>query len=306
MRHLSNIKMDGQIAVLAVAAKGSFEAAGKYLGIGKSAVRKRVQSLEGELGTAVFRSVGKRMAPTKAGNLYLQSARESVRQAALGVGRVQALVRAERSELRIAYSSFLNHKLLDVVRRIQAEGAGSVSMKRESLTTQQAVTGVLQGRFHIGFGVLPILDADISSRVLLEESLMACLPIGHRLASKSTIQPEDLDDESIVSVARKGLQGHYAELVKYFESFGISLKFVADSYSSREAVWLVTQGVGVSLLTRFSSIPHRHEIVIRPFSDQLLTVKSGIFTRRDHDQKLVRDFVDLAWAETAALRLHSY
>jgi LysR family transcriptional regulator, benzoate and cis,cis-muconate-responsive activator of ben and cat genes len=35
--------MDEQIAVLAVADKGSFEAAGKYLGVGRSAVRKRVQ-----------------------------------------------------------------------------------------------------------------------------------------------------------------------------------------------------------------------------------------------------------------------
>jgi DNA-binding transcriptional LysR family regulator len=53
--HRLNITMDGQIAVLAVAEKGSFGAAGKYLGIGKSAVRKRVQSVEAEIGTAVFR-----------------------------------------------------------------------------------------------------------------------------------------------------------------------------------------------------------------------------------------------------------
>jgi hypothetical protein len=39
--HRLKITVDGQIAVLAVAEKGSFEAAGKYLGIGKSAVRKK-------------------------------------------------------------------------------------------------------------------------------------------------------------------------------------------------------------------------------------------------------------------------
>jgi LysR family transcriptional regulator, benzoate and cis,cis-muconate-responsive activator of ben and cat genes len=46
--------MDEQIAVLAVADKGSFEAAGKYLGVGRSAVRKRVQSVENELGASIF------------------------------------------------------------------------------------------------------------------------------------------------------------------------------------------------------------------------------------------------------------
>src|ERR1700728_3099510 len=80
MRQL-RVTMDGQVAVLAVAEKGSFEAAGRYLGIGKSAVRKRVQSVESELGTPVFRSARKGMAPTEAGSLYLLPARESVRQA---------------------------------------------------------------------------------------------------------------------------------------------------------------------------------------------------------------------------------
>ena len=302
MRHLLNIKMDGQIAVLAVAAKGSFEAAGKYLGIGKSAVRKRVQSLEEELGTPVFRTAGKRMVPTKAGLLYLQSARESVRQAALGVGRIQALVRAESNNLRLGYSSFLNIRLLEVVRRIQPDAVGSVTVKRESVTTQQAVTGVLEWKFHVGFGILPILDPDISSRLLLEEPLMVCLPVGHRLAAKSTIQPEDLESEPVVSVSRKGLPGWHREIVTHFESLGVSLKFVADAYSAKEALWLVTQGIGVSLMTRSSALSPRHDVVVRPLSDRLLTVKSGIFTRRDHDQKLVRDFVDLAWAETTALR----
>ncbi len=87
--------MDGQIAVLAVAEKGSFEAAGKYLGIGKSGVRKRVTNVERELGTPAFRAIGNRMEPTEAGNLYLPTARASVRQAMLGVDRVRAFVRVQ-------------------------------------------------------------------------------------------------------------------------------------------------------------------------------------------------------------------
>jgi hypothetical protein len=60
MRRL-RITMDEQVAVLAVAEKGSFDAAGKYLGIGRSGVRKRVSGVESELGTPVFRSLGNGM-----------------------------------------------------------------------------------------------------------------------------------------------------------------------------------------------------------------------------------------------------
>jgi LysR family transcriptional regulator, benzoate and cis,cis-muconate-responsive activator of ben and cat genes len=301
MRRL-NIRMDGQIAVLAVAEKGSFKAAGEYLGVGKSAVRKRIENIDQELGTHVFRFSGGRMVLTQAGDIYLPEARESVRHARLGVDRVRAFVKVQTNDLRIGYSTYLNSKLLEVVRRIQPEGDASMSITRESLLTHQAVTGVLEGEFHVGFGILPIPEPDLYTRLLMEEPVVACLPVGHHLATKSTISPEDLGNEPMVSLSKRGLPGRHAEIVTHFESLGVSLKFVADAYSIKEALWLVTQGAGVSLMTRFSASSYRHEVVIRPLSDRLLTVKSGIFTRRDHDQKLVNDFVDLAWNETTALR----
>ena len=294
--------MDGQIAVLAVAEKGSFGAAGKYLGIGKSAVRKRVQGVETEIGTPVFRVVGRRMVLTEAGSLYLLSARESVRQAWLGLDRVQAFLRARTNDLRIGYSTYLNTRLLDVVRHIHPGGNGSLSVTRESLMTHQIVAGILQGDLHVGFGILPILEPDLSSRLLFEEPLMACLPVGHRLATKSSIRPEDLVDESLIAVMRKVLPGRHDDIVAHFESLGISLKFPSEAFSLKEALWLVTQNVGIALMTRFSAMSHRYDVMVRPLSDRLLTVKSGIFTHRDHGQKLITDFVELALAETAILR----
>jgi DNA-binding transcriptional LysR family regulator len=302
MRRLG-ITMDEQIAVLAVADKGSFEAAGKYLGVGRSAVRKRIQSIENELSTPIFYSSRSRgMVPTEAGNLYLLEVRESVRHAWLGVDRARAFVQAQSRDLRVAYSTYLNTRLLDVIRRLNIR---SMHVSRESQLTRQAVSGVLRGHLHAGFGVLPILETDISSRLLFEEPLMACLPVGHGLAAKSTIQPEDLENESVVSVARSGLPGRHQEIVSHFESHGVTLNFVTDAYSPEEALWLVTQGIGISLMTKFSASVCRYNVVVRPLSDRLLTVKSGIFTRRDHNQKLLQDFVDLAWAETAALRANS-
>jgi len=292
--------MDEQIAVLAVADKGSFEAAGKFFGVGRSAVRKRVQGVENELGTAIFYSSRSRgMMPTEAGSLYLLQARESVRHAWLGIDRVRALVQAQSRDLRVAYSTYLNTRLLEVIRRL---GVSSMQVTRESLSTHRAIVGVLRGNLHAGFGILPVLNPDISSRLLFEEALMACFPVGHRLAEKSTIQPEDLENESVVSVARKELPGRHQEIVAHFESHGVTLNFVTDTYSPEEALWLVTQGIGISLMTKFSASVCRYNVVVRPLSDRLLTVKSGIFTRRDHNQNIVQNFVDLAWAETAALR----
>ena len=84
----------------------------------------------------------------------------------------------------------------------------------------------------------------------------------------------------------------------------MSLRFVADAYLPREALWQVGQGNGFALMTRSSADTSRSDVVVRPLADRLLTVKSGVFIRREHDQSnnFIKQFVERVWAETAILR----
>lgn len=301
MRQLK-VTMDGQIAVLAVAEKGSFEAAGKHLGIGRSAVRKRVHGVESELGAPIFRTVGKAMVPTDAGGVYLADARESVRFAWLGVDRVQAFVRAQSNELRIGYSSHLCEKLLEIIARLESQTGHPVVIERESLLTHQVVEKVLRGELHAGFGFLPLNETDLLACQLMQEPLMVCLPANHRLGTKRAIALEDVADEPIVAVARKALPGRHDEIVKHFESQGIFLRFVAEAYLPKEALWMVSRGTGIAFMTRSSAASLRSDIVLRQFSDQLLTVNSGVFVRRDHNARHIEEFIELVWTATTELR----
>ena len=304
MRRLK-ITMDGQIAVLAVAEKGSFEAAGKYLGIGKSAVRKRVHSVDDELGTPMFRSSGSGMIPTDAGNLYLPVARESVRHASLGVDRVRSFLRAQTKDLHIGYSSHLNWKLLSIISQLRLRPNDTLQISAESLLTYQVIAYVLRGDLNIGFGYLPIPKTDLFVLQLMEEPLMVCLPAGRPLSTKRAIEPAELDREPLIAVGRKALPGRHKDIVTHFESLGIALKIVADAYLPREALWMVSQGMGLAIMTRSSADSLRSGLVVRPLADRLLTLKSGVFIRREHDRSdnTIRQFVDRIWAETASLRV---
>jgi DNA-binding transcriptional LysR family regulator len=131
---------------------------------------------------------------------------------------------------------------------------------------------------------------------------MVCLPNGHKLGTKHAIALEDVADEPIVAVARKALPGRHDEIVKHFESQGISLRFVAEAYLPKEALWMVSRGTGIAFMARSSAASLRSDIVLRPFSDQLLTEKSGIFVRRDHNCDHIEEFAETAWAATSALR----
>lgn len=294
-----NVKMDGQIAVLTVAEKGSFAAAGETLDVTTSTVRKQVEGFAAEAGTPIFERVGNRLVPTVAGGICLPEIRESVRHARLGINRVHAFVRAQAKDLRIGYSSCLSESLLDIIARLQPEGS---IPGLKSLLTQQVVSQVLHGKLHVGFGFLPIHQPDLVVRTLMQEPLVACLPAGHRLIARQSVEAEDLVSEPMIALARKALPGRHKEIVEYFEGEGVFLKFARDAYLPKEALWLVSRGLGVALMTRSSAVPLRPDIVLRPLSNQLLTVKSGLFGLRDLHTDYIKEYVEKVWTATAVLR----
>ncbi len=67
---------------------------------------------------------------------------------------------------------------------------------------------------------------------------------------------------------------------------------------------MVSQGTGLTVMTRSSADSQRSGIVVRPLADRLLTVKSGMFIRREDDRSgnSIRQFLDRVWAETASMR----
>ncbi len=217
---------------------------------------------------------------------------------------MRAFLRVQANDLRIGYSSDLNVKFLAIIAQLQLRPNDSLQIRSESLLTSQVIASVLQGELNVGFGFFPIHESDLLTRQLMEEPLMVCLPAGHRLGAKRAIQPEELANEPMIVVGRKALPGRHDEIMAHFESLGVSLKFVADAYLPREALWRVSQGNGFALMTRSSIDASRSDIVVRPLADRLLTVKSGVFIRREHDQadNSIRRFIDRAWAETSVLR----
>jgi len=294
-----NVKMDGQIAVLAVAEKGSYSAAGESLDVTTSTVRKQVEGFTAEVGAPIFERLGNRLIPTVAGGLCLPEIRESVRHARLGINRVHAFVRAQAKDLRIGYSSCLSENLLEIIARLQPEGG---TPGRASLLTHQIVSQVLHGKLHVGFGFLPIHQPDLMVQPLAQEPLVACLPAGHRLIVRQSIEPADLENEPMIAVARKALPGRHKEIIEYFEGEGVFLKFASDAYLPKEALWQVSRGLGAALMTRSSAVPLRPEVVLRPLSNQPLTVKSGIFALRDLDTGYIKEYIEEVWGATAVLR----
>jgi DNA-binding transcriptional LysR family regulator len=68
----------GVVSFIAVATEGSFARAGDRLGVGRSAVSRSVQKLEGQLGTRLFQRTTRATSLTREGELFFENCRPGV------------------------------------------------------------------------------------------------------------------------------------------------------------------------------------------------------------------------------------
>ncbi|MHB8304280.1 MAG: LysR family substrate-binding domain-containing protein, partial [Acidobacteriaceae bacterium] len=191
----------------------------------------------------------------------------------------------------IGHSTNLPPRLITAITRISIEDTQLVRIEHKSGLTSTTVRGVIEGSLHAGFGILPIRAPELLLRTIYEEPLVACIPVGHRLAVKSIISPNDFDGESIIAISREPWPERHREIEDHFADFGVDLRVVADAYSAPEALAYVEQKTGICLLPG-TSITGQPGITVKPLSTHVLTRRCGVFIREDNRSPLLQKLLD--------------
>src|SRR5579871_3177753 len=98
---------DGMDLFARVVEAGSFTAAAKSLGLGKSSVSERVAMLEARLGVRLLDRTTRRLTPTEAGHIYYARAREARAQAEAARNEIEALREEPAGLLRVGVGELL-------------------------------------------------------------------------------------------------------------------------------------------------------------------------------------------------------
>lgn len=131
---------------------------------------------------------------------------------------------------------------------------------------------------------------------------MLCISARHRLFRHDSITPQDLDRETLIGVSKYALPEVHKEIHAYFEVPGIELNVIAEPFTFYEAIHMAAVDRGIAMVSSGWSHLTQDGIVFRPLADKLLTMKSGIFVRRDNRTGFVNDSQELLWSRTETLR----
>jgi DNA-binding transcriptional LysR family regulator len=294
---LPSLTFDVLVAVIALAERRTTELAAEELSLTPSAVHKRIRAAEALLGQRLFVGTDDGMVLTDEGRIFYPEAVRSVEQALLTEEKTRAFIRLNHGHILVGHSTYLPPRLLALVMKLELASSLAIKIHHIPGITASLAQRVVNGTLHVAFGDLPAPHPALLSHQLLEEPLMVCMLKSHSLAIQPFVRPQDLEGVPIIAVSRDSLPMQHLEIEDYFAGFGMQLHIAADAFGPPEALGMVEQNMGVSLLS--ASAAQSAAVVAKPLAVKTLTRRSGLYVRGDNRHSSVKEFIDLVLAKTA-------
>ena len=231
---------------VAVAEREHLTRAAESLCLTQSAVSAAVAQLEARFGVKLFDRIGRGIALTEAGRLFLPEARAVLARAHEAEALVRDVAGALRGSLRVCASQTVGNFWLPArLARFQAAFPGLV-LHVEHLNTERAAAKVLAHEADIAVVEGGIGDPRLSATALSGDRMLLVLPNGWAAPRA----PEDW--AALTFVTREPGSGTRALLAAHLAGMGLRLdaRNIALELPSNEAVrGAVEAGAGASLLS---------------------------------------------------------
>jgi DNA-binding transcriptional LysR family regulator len=156
----------------------------------------------------------------------------------------------------------------------------------------ELVRSVVVGELNFALVTAPLLNADITAVPFAQAPLYAVLPESHAAINKEHLGLEDLvNDEWILFPKRLQPIVHDA-ILAVARRGGIKPKCTHDVVTAEQAIHLVSEQVGVGIVTKPNVLDYRTKnVILKPFSDKSLCFETYVIMRKGDDSRLTNQFV---------------
>ena len=181
-----------------VADQSSFSRAARILGVKQSAVSRRIQALEDELGVSLFERQSNGVRPTIAGQRFLERTRSAIPEIDLAIKNATSAGRGAEGMIRIGVlPSLLSGCLRDVLAEFR-EAQPRVIFDFFDGPPQKLIARIMERRLDVAFVVSGTPTPGCDAEALWSAGICVALPDRHPLAGCDAIDWEPLKDEHFV------------------------------------------------------------------------------------------------------------
>ena len=187
-------------AIIAVAENRSFIAAAAYLRTSQPALSRTVRRVEDVLGVVLFDRTTRSVSVTSAGQEFIAVAERVINDLKISARSMRELADEQRGQVILScIMSVATGALVEIIRSYRESRPGVEIHIREGVHGN-VLEDVRSGVADFGITYIDDLPEGIASQSLGWETFHIVLPVGHRLAERTSISLDELSEETLVSL----------------------------------------------------------------------------------------------------------
>ena len=176
----------------------SFTKAADRVHVTQSTLSHQIRQLEEELGQPLFDRIGRRVATTEAGELFLAFAQRALKEVDLGIAMLRPGGSGLTGEVRIGATHTFNIGLIpECVAQFLARHP-TVRVRIDELPADQIIAKVHTGELDIGIAYRPNGPTDLWFEPLYNEEMVLVVSDTHPLAGRKRIRMVELHQQRLV------------------------------------------------------------------------------------------------------------
>jgi LysR family transcriptional regulator, hca operon transcriptional activator len=287
---------------IAVAEEGSFSnAAERRLHTAQPSLSRQIRDLELEVGTKLLDRKARGVTLTPSGAVFLDYARLVLLQIEAASEAARRAERPAKAGFVVGFLSGQEVVWLPETLRILREEAPDTEIMVSSRSSPDLADALMQGRVDVAFLRRETHVTGLAFKFLIDEPLVAILPVGHRLAARKTIRPQDLARETFINPARLApvLRSVISD---YAAKTGITLKQKYETASLSAGMSLVVSTGGVTLLPLYARNVLIPSVVARPLQGAPPTIELVVGYNKSNTSPLLKRFLSRAEEMVARVR----
>jgi DNA-binding transcriptional LysR family regulator len=276
-------------AVLVLAEELNFTRAADRLHITQSGFSKQINEVEALHGFQLFiRKNKKNVELTEVGHMFVEEARLAL----LHIDRAVHTAReGSDSILTVGHSPDADQAWISAILAIRLPMYPKLRIRLISEFSRELVRSVMAGDLNLALVTAPPESSRITAAAFAQTRFYAALPLTHAAAQKEDIGLQDLARDEWILFARRAHPIIYEAIMDTAHREGIAPKRAHDIHTIEQAVHLVSEHVGVAILTRPAVGVSAQGVVVKPLSDTSLCLKTCVIMRSDNDSRLANEFV---------------
>lgn len=272
------------VAFVTVAEECNFGKASQRLHVTQPALSTQIKQLESWLGAHVFKRVPYGAELTERGRSFLPYARRLLLMRHHALSAVSRKYSDAEWPLRLGYSLFANHELVQEALRGYQEIVPEGQLNLPSDCTAKLVEMMVDGRLDAAIVTLPTPMSGVFQYRICEERFLVCLRRDDPLAAAAEIPQAVIAERLRILFHRDIHPALYDYLFRRFKRAGIELQ-PTESYSAPTEMQFLVKTRGWFGLTR----EHTRldpELAVRPIAGIDLRIATALIGYREQERPL--------------------